>query len=187
MSTERPSERLPGIRPGTTPLRRIDAAGRRSFPCVLTLAAVVLLAFPLGLPGDPELQQVLALASVYFWSVHRPASMPPWAAFLTGLLCDLLGPAPLGIAMLTLVIVNGVATRARIVLLRRGALVVWLAFVGLATASFALQWLLTCTLELRLVPPTPALFELALAAGLYPLLAIGLARLSAGIAAPERA
>ena len=187
MSTARPSDRLPGIRPGPTLLRRIDAAGRRLTPGVLMLAAIVLLAFPLGLPGSQELQQVLALACVYFWSVHRPASMPPSAAFLAGLLCDLLGPAPLGIAMLTLVTVNGFATRIRIPLLRQGSLVVWLAFVGLAAAAFALQWLLTSILELRLVPPAPALFEWALAAGSYPLLAMGLGWLHASIAAPEQA
>ncbi len=181
------SERRPGIRPGPTLLRRLDAAGRRLFPAVSTLLAIVLLAFPSHLPGDPELQQVMALIFVYFWSVYRPASMPPSAAFLTGLLCDLLGPAPPGIAMLTLVAVNGTSMRIRTPLVRQGFLVVWLAFAGMAACAFLAQWVLTSALELRLVPIPPAIFELALACGLYPLVAVVLIRLHAGFAAPERA
>ncbi len=184
---ERLSERAPGIRPGPTLLRRMDAAGRRLIPLVCTLLVVVLLAFTYRLPGDPELQQVLALIFIYFWSVYRPASMPPSAAFATGLLCDLLGPAPPGIAMLTLVTVNGVSVRVRTPLVRQGFLVVWLAFAGLSVGAFAAQWLLTSALELRLVPPAPAVFETVLACGLYPLVAVVLIKLHAGIAAPERA
>ena len=181
------SERRPGIRPGTTLVRRLDRAGRGLFPALSTLAVVVLLAFPLRVPGAPELQQVLALVLVWFWSVYRPGSMPPSAAFATGLLCDLLGPAPPGIAMLTLVTVHGVAVRARTILIRRGFHIIWLALTGIAGASFAVQWVLTTALEWHRVPWAPAIFEWALAAGFYPLVAVVLIRLHTGIAAPERA
>ncbi len=181
------TERLPGIRPGPTLLRRLDAAGRRLFPTVSTLLAVMLLACPLQVPGSAEWQQVLALVSVFFWTVYRPGSMPPSAAFLIGLLCDLLGPAPPGIAMLTLVTVTGVALRIRRVLIRFGFLLVWLAFTGIAACSFTAQWVLTSALLWRVMPVSPAAFELALAAGFYPLAAVVLIRLHAGIAAPERA
>ena len=181
------SDRFPGIRPGPTLGRRLDAAGRRLIPAVSTIAIVVLLAFPLGLPGGPELQQAVALVLVFFWSLYRPGSMPPSMAFLVGLFCDLLGPAPPGIAMLTLVTVNGVCARARTPLIRRGFLVVWLAFAGIAAPAFAFQWVLTTALEWRVVPATPAVFEWALAAGFYPLIAVVLIRLHGGLAAPERA
>jgi rod shape-determining protein MreD len=187
VASERSSERDPGIRPGPSGLRRLDAAGRRLLPTLSTLLAVFLLAFPIGLPGDPEFVVVLVVISVFFWSIYRPASMPPVAAFLIGLLCDLLGPAPPGIAMVTLVALNGTAVRVRIPLIRQGFLMIWLAFVAMAAASFTAIWVLTACLEWRLVPVAPALFELALASGLYPLLALLLIRLHAGIAAPERA
>jgi rod shape-determining protein MreD len=184
---ENASERHPGIRPGPSIIRRLDAAGRRLFPAVTTLLVVAVLALPLGLPGAPELQQVAALILVWFWSLHRPMSMPASAAFLAGLACDLLGPAPLGIAALTLVATHGAALRLRTPLLRRGLFIAWLAFIALAACVFAAQWVLTALLEFRLVPAAPALFEWALAAGLYPLLLLLLLAVHGTVAAPERA
>ena len=64
---------------------------------------------------------------------------------------------------------------------------IWLAFVTMATALAAVQWLLTSLLTLRLVPLGPALFQAMLAAGLYPLLAVLLARAHRTIAEPANA
>ena len=39
----------------------------------------------------------MTLACVYFWSLFRPAAMPPPVVFLIGVLLDLLGYLPLGV------------------------------------------------------------------------------------------
>ncbi len=129
----------------------------------------------------------MLLISVYFWSIYRPGSMPPSAAFVLGLLADLLGPEPPGITALVLLALGGVAIRLRVALLRQGLLTIWLAFVGLAAAAEAALWALTASLDLRVLPPLPALFSFGLAAGLYPLVAAALIGLHRGLAAPERA
>ncbi len=181
------SDRLPGIRPRQSLWRRLDATARWSFPASSTALALMLTAAPLGLPGQPELQGAIALASVFFWSLFRPASMPPAVVFGIGLLVDLLGYAPPGVSVLTLLIAHGLALRWRRVLVRQGFLLVWLAFVGVAAGAATLQWMLTSLLTFRLLPPGPGVFQAAISAGLYPALATLLTRAHQTLAEPERA
>ncbi len=162
-------------------------ASRRSFPAATAALVLLLMAAPLGLPGQPEVQAAIALAAVYFWSLFRPASMPPAVVFMLGLLTDLLGFAPVGVGVLSLLIVHGLALRWRRVLVRQGFVVVWLAFVAVAAGAAALQWALTSLLTFRLLPPGPGVFQASLSAGLYPMIATLLTRAHQTLAEPERA
>lgn len=182
-----PPERHAGIRPFPSIGRAVDAVARHLFPFASTAVAVVVLAFPLGLPGQAELLFALLLCSVYFWSIYRPGSIGPSAVFALGLLADLLGPEPPGITALVLLLLSGTAVRFRLQLQRGGFLVVWLAFTGFAAAAIAAVWLATAALDLRLLPLAPALLTLGVAAGLYSPFAAALIRAHGGLAAPERA
>lgn len=180
-------ERQPGIRPRPSLWRRLDHAARRCFPSALTMLLLLAAAAPLRVPGQAELQNAAALSCVFYWSLMRPGSMPPPAVFLIGLLADLLDFAPPGVGVFTLLVAHGVALRWRRVLLRQGFLVLWLAFVMVATAMAVLQWLLTMLLTLALLPPAPVLFQAMLGAGIYPLLAVLLNRVHQTVAEPARA
>ncbi len=181
------TERLPGIRPRPSLWRRLDMAARRSFPA--SVAALLLLATsaPLGLPGQAELQATIALSCVFFWSLFRPASMPPAAVFLLGLLADLLGYAPPGVSVLTLLLVHGLALHWRRVLTQLGFMLVWLCFVGIASGAAGLEWALTSMMTFRLLPPAPAFFQAALGVGVYPLLAVMFTHAHQTLAEPEHA
>ncbi len=180
-------DRLPGIRPRESLGRRLDMAARWAFPASTTALLLLATAAPLGLPGQAEAQAAVALAAVYFWSLFRPAAMPPAVVFLIGLLADLLGYAPPGVGVLSLLLAHGFALRWRRLLVRQGFLLVWLAFTGLAIGVATLQWALTSGLTLRLLPPAPAVFQALVAIGLYPALATLLTRAHQSLAAPERA
>jgi rod shape-determining protein MreD len=169
-------ERLPGIRPRPSLWARLDGFARRSFAGATTALMLLAVAAPFGVPGQAELLVAIALACVFFWSLFRPGCMPPPLVFGLGVLADLLGYAPLGVDVLILLIAHGQALRWRRFLTRQGFFVVWLAFVLVAAGCAALQWALTCVLMLRLLPALPVLFQAALAAGLYPLLAVLLTR-----------
>lgn len=181
------SQRTPGIRPRPTLWRQLDAASRAAFPAACTALLLLVLAAPLRLPGQAQLQPAAALACVFFWSLFRPASMPPPAVFLLGLLSDLLGLEPPGINVLTLLITHGLAVRWRRVLTGQGFLVVWLAFVAVAAGASALEWLMTSLLTFRLLPGSAALFQFALTAGLYPMLATLFTQAHRGLANPDQA
>lgn len=180
-------DRLPGIRPRASLGRRLDMAARRALPAASTALLLMLVAAPIGLPGQAELQACVALSCVFFWSLFRPASMPPVAVFGLGLLTDLLAFAPPGIGVLSLLLLHGLAVRWGFFLVRQGFLVVWLCFSVLAGGVAALQWALTSLLVFHLLPPGPGVFQAALGAGLYPALAVILTRVHQTLAEPELA
>jgi len=168
--------RQPGIRPRPGLWQRLDAVARYSFATASSAVLLLVAAAPLGLPGQAQLLIAAALGCVFFWSLFRPTAMPPPLVFLLGLLVDLLGYAPIGVDVVILLLVHGIALRWRRFLVRQGFLVVWLAFVVVAAAAAILQWLMTGVLVLRVLPPMEMAFQAALAAGLYPPLAVLLTR-----------
>lgn len=179
--------RRPGIRPRQTLWRQLDAASRRGFPASTTALLLLVASAPLGLPGQAELQASVAVIGVYFWSLFRPDSMPPTVVFLLGLLTDLLCYAPPGVGVLTLLLVHGLAVRWARALLRRGFLMIWIAFLAFGFGAAALEWALTSLLTFRVLPPGPGLFQAVVGFGLYPLLAVPLARANQTLAEPNHA
>ena len=149
-------------------LRQVDALARGAFPLVSTALLLVLAAVPVGLPG---LAPAVALPCVFFWSVFRPAALPPPAVFGLGMLEDLLTAAPVGSGVLILLVTGGLATRWRPFLARQSFLMVWLVYCGVALGAAALGWVLQAMLGWQLVPGAPALYQVMLSAGLYPSLA----------------
>jgi rod shape-determining protein MreD len=181
------TQRLPGIRPRQSIWRRLDMTARWCLPVTTTAIVLLATAAPLRLPGQAELQAAVCICCVFFWSLFRPASMPPAGVFLLGLLTDLLGYAPPGVGVLTLLLVHGLALRWRRELVRLGFMVVWLYFVAVSSGAAALEWALNALLTFRLLPPGAAFFQAALSAGLYPLLAVILTRAHTTLAEPEQA
>jgi rod shape-determining protein MreD len=180
-------DRVPGIRPRSTLARRLDMLARRSFPVGCTVALMFLGNAPLGVPDQAVMLPAVAVASVFFWSLFRPASMPPPAVFLIGLLLDLLGWLPVGDGVLTLLLVHGLCLRWRRVLVRQGFLMIWMAFLGFAAGAAALIWAIAALLSFQLLPPQTAIFQAVLTGALYPALAIIFARAHTTVADPARA
>ncbi len=86
------------------PWRLMNAAERRRYwwghwrlgaPAAVTLLLVFVMTAPLIVPV-PVFPQ-LALIGVFVWATFQPGLMPPWVAFLIGLVADLLFGQPLGI------------------------------------------------------------------------------------------
>ncbi len=176
-----------GIRPRQSWGRRLDIAARHSCPANCTVLLMLLCQAPFGIEDQAVLLPVVTLICVWFWSVFRPAAMPPPVVFLIGLLLDLLGYFPLGVGVLIALLVHGMALRWRRGLSRQGFAVTWLAFIAVAVPAAMLGWALTMLLTFRFLPPGPALFQAALSAALYPTLAVPLARAHRTIADPDRA
>lgn len=179
--------RTPGIRPRQTIGRRLDAMARASFPAACTVLLILLAAAPFGLPMQAALLPALTFASIWFWSLFRPASLPPPIVFLIGVLFDLLAYLPLGVGVLTLLIIHGVALRLRRVLARQRFLLIWLAFAGVAAGAVLLGWAAVSVLQYRLLPFAPALFEFALTVAVYPALSALFIRAHGTIADPGQA
>jgi len=180
-------DQRPGIRPRSTLARRLDLAARHAFPASSTILLMLLTEAPFGFADQTALLPAVTLASVWFWSLYRPAAMAPLVVFAIGLLLDLLDWLPIGTGVLTLLLTHGVAVRSRRVLGRQGFAVIWLAFAAVAAGAAALEWLATAVLTWRLVPVGPIAFQAVLCTALYPALAILFARAHRSIANPEHA
>ncbi len=180
-------DQLPGIRPRASLGRQLDIAARHGFPASCTVLLMLLTQLPFGIADQAVLLPAVTLPCVYFWSLFRPASMPPPVVFLIGVFFDLLGYLPLGVGTLSLLAIHGFALRWRRALTNQGFLPVWLVFGGFAVGASALGWALTAVLSFRLLSPAPAMFQAALTAALYPAVAILFTRAHRGIADPELA
>ena len=159
---------------------------RHSFPATSTVLLMLLCGLPFGIADQAVLLPSATLAAVFFWSLFRPAALPPPIVFVIGLLLDLLGYLPIGCGVLTLLLVHGLARRWRRTLTQQGFVVVWLAFVCVGAGAAGLIWALTSLLSLRVMPVGPALFQATLTGALYPALAVVLIRAHRTIANPER-
>ncbi len=177
----------PGIRPQQNLRRRFNSIARRSFPFACTLAMMVLANAPFGLADQAVLLPAVATVSVFFWSVYRPASFPPVAVCLIGVLLDLLGWLPLGVGTLTLLLVQAFSLRWRESLARQSFGVTWSVFAALATGGAIMIWSLTSVLDLELAPVRTALFQAAITSTLYPVVAFLLTEAHRTIADPRLA
>ncbi len=83
--------------------KKITDFFRISIPVGLSIALIFLSVLPYGFPKSALDASILALISVYYWSVFRPDLMPASAAFLLGLLVDILSAGPPGLYALVFV------------------------------------------------------------------------------------
>ncbi|WP_144186334.1 rod shape-determining protein MreD [Elioraea rosea] len=154
--------------PRQTLLQRLDTAAHEAAPAALAVVLVIASCLPPLVPGQPGLIPSAAPAAVFFWTLYRPRLMSPLAVFGLGLLCDLLAAAPLGLNTLLLLLLHGIVLTQRRVLARQSFLLVWIAFALLATALFAVGWVLHAALAFRVLPVLPPLVELGLVIAVYP-------------------
>lgn len=155
---------------------RMDTWVRHMVPISVTLFLLLLTAIPTHLPGFAGVAPVLPLMGVYYWAIYRPDLLPAWAAFLVGVLYDILAGTPLGVHALVLLLVQGVAAGQRRFFLGKSFMVAWWAFGLLAAGSAGLSWILVAILSGQILDPRPVLFQYMLTLGLFPLLTWVLAR-----------
>jgi rod shape-determining protein MreD len=137
-------------------------------PTVLSLLLVVISAVPLGLPYLSNISPLLAMMSVYYWSIYRADLMPAPAAFLIGLVQDLVGGGPLGLMALVLLLVHGLCVSQRRVFLSKPFLVGWWGFMFVAAGAAVVAWTLACLYFVSWFDPRPVAAQLVLTVALYP-------------------
>ncbi|MDD2876129.1 MAG: rod shape-determining protein MreD [Acidiphilium sp.] len=167
--------------------RGLDRAARHVLPAASIAFAIIALAMPGLIPAQPEVRVGFVVASVYFWSLYRPASLPAPVVALLGVLLDLLGASPLGMWAVLLLLEQATIGVVRRSLVRQSFLIVWLVFAAfVVTLTFA-EYLVRGVLELSLLPPEPIIMQAVIAILIYPVIAVALIRAHRGAAAPEQA
>ena len=149
--------------------QQLDILARQITPFILTLAVMIAAMVPLQLPNFAQVMPWLALAAVYYWSVHRPDLMPAVAVFAVGVFHDLAAGTVLGVGAAALVLVHAAVLSQRRFFMSRSFLVIWLGFVVIAAGAILLAWLLNAALLGALIDPRPALFQFLTTIAVYPL------------------
>ena len=151
-------------------LQRLDRFARNLIPFALSLLLVIIGTLPFQIPGYGLVGANLALMSVFYWSVYRPDLLPPWVAFLIGLLQDILVGTPPGLNALVLLLARAMVVSQGRVFRGKSFLVMWWGFAMVALGAQVLVWLLTTALQFALLDPMPAVFQGVLTVALFPFL-----------------
>ena len=155
---------------------RIMDIARAGIPFTLSVFLILFAVLPYGLPKSSLAAPILALISVYYWSLFRPELMPAGAAFLLGLMVDILSGGPPGLNALVLIMVNWAASGQRRALAGKSFAVGWLGYLLIAAGAAVTNWVVASLFHATIIEPAPLLVSHAVGAAAYPLVAVLLAR-----------
>jgi rod shape-determining protein MreD len=131
------------------------------------------LPLPVALGALPALPLLLLIA----WSGVQPRLLPPWAAFLLGILFDMVAGQPLGVFGTVFLLVRVMAGLALTRAASRSMLEEWLVAAGLVLLGGGLQ--LACLLVAgRAIAPAATLVQAAISTLFYPAILAIVARLN---------
>ncbi len=136
-------------------------------PFACGVLGALLANFPVSFTSGVLPPPLLALMPVYFWCVVRPDLMPPWAAFVLGLLQDLLSGMPPGVWAASFVAAYAVIDRQRDTF---AGLSGWAAILGFGIAALIANicaYLLVAFYFRHFPPITPMLGVLLVTVVLY--------------------
>lgn len=165
------------MRPVSPLTIRVTNVVRAGIPFAITVLLILAAVLPYGLPKSSLAAPVLALISVYYWSVFRPELMPAGAAFLLGLMVDVLSGGPPGLNALVLILVHWAASGQRRALAGKSFAVGWLGYLLIAAGAAVINWFVASAFHATVIESVPLLLSHAIGAAAYPLVAIFLARM----------
>jgi len=149
---------------------------RVCIPVGLSVVLILFAVLPYGMPKSALAAPILALISVYYWSVFRPDLMPTSAAFLLGLLVDILSAGPPGLNALVFILVHWAASSQRRALAGKSFSVGWLGYFLIAAAAAVVTWAVACLFHTAILDYIPLLVSHAVGTAAYPLVAVLLSR-----------
>ncbi len=156
--------------------QRLDNGLRQFLPVITVLLLALLQVVPTRIPGFAHVAPALPLVAVFYWSAYRPDLFPATAAFAAGVFCDIVGGGALGVQALIFLLAQGAVASQRRFLLGAPFVIVWLAFVFIATMAAGLAWALNSALAGALAPTRPLVLGHLMTLAVYPPLAWMLAR-----------
>lgn len=148
---------------------RVGMANATPFLLGMVLAVVSML--PSGMPELSYVTPSLALMVVYFWTIHRPETMPAMAVFAIGLWQDILHGGPMGLTSLILLVMWDLVANQRRVFIGKSFMVAWSGFAVVTFGTLGLGWIFASWWHWSLLALVPFLVHMGLTIALYPIFA----------------
>jgi rod shape-determining protein MreD len=149
--------------------RLLDGYARDLMPFAATFALVIVGAVPLQVPGLQNVAPWLPMIAVFYWSLNRPDLMPAAAAFLLGLVQDVLSGAPVGTNAAMFVLLHAGVQSQRGFFHNKSFAILWLGFAVATLAAALLAWLLMMALTFSLVDGRAVLLQAITTIGCFPI------------------
>lgn len=149
--------------------QRLDAALRQGMPVAISVLMTLLSAMVWPLPYLGSVMPPLAFMALYYWACHRPDLFTSAAAFLLGLLNDLLHGLPPGVSALLFTLAHQVIYRLRRLFAGHAFRYLWAGFAVAAGLLMIGEWVLVSLVNWRLVPLFPVLVQTVLGILVFPL------------------
>ncbi len=154
-----------------TALHRLEQNARRLLPILISVVLALAAVLPVGLPQWGVMAPPFLLIGVFYWSIVRPDLLPPTAAFLLGLLQDLLTGMPLGSGALIMTITQWTMRGQQRYLINRPFFLMWAAFAPVVMIAGVLDWLIYALFTFHPAPIDGALVRMVLGFVLFPVVA----------------
>lgn len=139
----------------------------RALPLLVTLSLMLLCLAPMNLMQGLLPAPDVALVAVFFWAIHGPAFLPPWAVFVIGGAQDFSTGSPIGFWIVLYLVAYGFTLSQRVFFKGRTGIGVWLGFVLVAFMTAALAWVFGMMVFGRWLHPVDAFGQAAMSAVLY--------------------
>lgn len=125
-----------------------------------------------SMPFAGQIKPYFLLMPVYFWSIYRPAVMPPVLILIIGVLFDLVSGQPyIGLSAFILLLVQWIIKDQRLFLMAQPFIVIWLGFSLTCLAAAVLEWAIFSLLSFKIVHVLPAFAEAGISILVFPALA----------------
>ena len=136
-------------------------------PVLLAMLGVVIANLPVSVLGGIVPAPLLGLMPVYFWCLVRPDLMPPFWAFVVGLLEDIFSGGPPGVWTLAFITTYALVDRQRDAFAGLSGLGARLGFAVAATIACATAYAVEALYYWRIPPLAPVMGELAMSVFFY--------------------
>lgn len=136
-----------------------------AFAVLLTLAMLA----PAARGAAGYVMPHLTLMFVYYWTIHRPALLPPPVTAGIGLLQDLLWGSPLGLTVIVLLLTQAFLVNQQALFTRRSFIVGWFGFGAVTLVAMTTGWFLASAYSAKILPATPVVIHALSTIAAYPL------------------
>jgi len=141
-------------------------------PFVMGLACVLLSFVPVGRIFGTAVMPAFGLMAIYYWAVVRPEMFPVYAAFLVGLLSDLLSGGPIGLWAFAYVLTYIIVLTQRFLAMNAPFSVFWFGFLLAAIFAGFVGWGAASLFYGAFLPIGPIAWHLFVTVALFPLFAL---------------
>lgn len=147
---------------------------RKFLPYSLLVFLLLLNAVPIPFVMSGDVKVPLFLMGVYYWSVFRPSFLPPWLAFVAGVIVDLLGGLPLGMNASIYVLVQWIISDQRRFLMGQSFIMIWVGFLIVSIMAGCFGWLVFGLANWMWPPIKPIFFSVMFGGAFFPLVCVAL-------------